>query len=183
MKQAYLTILSLLLVVPLFMVEAASGGLTGYLSISSVNNMMGTFVPLIAYYAINNKTFPVNLHKVGLGYTLDLKDVHIDTISGFTTKSIEFINGTDLVKVVLSDIQVNSIIDGTVYALWFIPLRASTCNITGFDLTVTLGINPDVGEKTQYTIVEATVITVGDVELKTDSSVLNYLLKITHGTI
>ncbi len=80
MQQAYLTLLSLLLVAPLLMVEATSGSLTGYVSISSVNNMMGTFIPLIAYYAGSNKTLPLNIHKVGVGYTLDLKDVHIDSV-------------------------------------------------------------------------------------------------------
>ena len=156
MRQSFLLILSLAVLSAFMLVDATSGSLTAYVSISSINNMMQTFVPLIAYYAINNKTINLNLHKVGVGYTLDLKKIVIEQAKGFTTKSAKFVNGNQ-VKVVLSGIEVDTKIDGTLYALWFIPMRASYCNITGFDLEVTLGIE-QAKDKVHYTIIEASVI-------------------------
>jgi len=163
-------------------VTAESGSLTGYLSIESVNNMMGTFVPLIAYYALQNKTVPTKIHKVGVGYTIDLQDIHLDSVSGFDTKSMEFINGTNQVKVTLSNIQVNGRVDGTIYALWCIPMRASYFNISGFDLELTLGVDSN-ADKVHYKIVEASKLSFKDFTLKTNSKFLDGLLNLIHKTL
>ena len=44
---------------------------------------MQTFVPLLGYFALNNKTFETNIHESTIFYELDLESIHIETISGF----------------------------------------------------------------------------------------------------
>ena len=42
--------------------EVRAGALSAYVNTTSVNNMMQIFVPLIAYFSLNNATFETDIH-------------------------------------------------------------------------------------------------------------------------
>jgi hypothetical protein len=46
-----------------------------------VNNMLKTFVPIMSYFMLNNKTIECDIKESSFLYSLDIKSIHIDTIS------------------------------------------------------------------------------------------------------
>ena len=62
------------------------GALDLYLNATSINNLMQTFVPILSYYMLNNKTFTPDIHQSTILYSLDLDKIVLNNAYGFTTK-------------------------------------------------------------------------------------------------
>jgi hypothetical protein len=60
MKSAILALLGLALMTVQAQLVAQPGAIELSLNATSINNVMQTFVPIMAYYALNNHTFNVN---------------------------------------------------------------------------------------------------------------------------
>ena len=91
---------------------------------------MQTFVPILSYFALNNQTFNVGIEeKVPLLFKFTLDTIHLNTVSGFTTKIFEEVPGTDQLHVKLGGIDVDMNIDANLEALYFIPFKASKINM------------------------------------------------------
>jgi hypothetical protein len=58
---------------------------------------------------------------------------------GINTHEIAFIPGSDTVRVKFSNVNIVSEVEGSIYALWFIPLHASWMNITNCTMQLDLG--------------------------------------------
>jgi hypothetical protein len=40
---------------------------------------------------LNNHTFPINLQESGIGYKIDVQDVYVKTVDGYSEKQITFV--------------------------------------------------------------------------------------------
>ena len=114
------------------------GALDIYLNTTSISNLMQTFVPLLGYFALNNKTFETNIHESTIFYELDLESIHIETISGFQNIEFEYLEGTDKLHVHMDGIQGSVLLNGSFKGLHFIPLDASKAEFAGASIDFTL---------------------------------------------
>ena len=89
---------------------------------------------------INNKTIEVDYVESDLMYKLEVDNIHIDTFEVSGSKSVNFVPGTNTIRVVLSGINVNLDITGSVYALHIIPFHTSHCNITNLTIQLDLAV-------------------------------------------
>lgn len=160
---------------------ATPGALSSTVSITSINNIVNTFVPILSYYVLENKTMMFNIEEKGIGYKVDLNDIHIDSVSGWTVKEVEFLPGKDMVRFLLSGININMQVNGSINALWLINLEAATCNIT--NLTVQLDLAIEAADEIHWTLVSNPIITIQDVVFKTTSSWFNHCLNMMHSMI
>jgi hypothetical protein len=89
---------------------------------------------------LNNKTVTLDYKDTGILYSIDIQDLHIETVDGFSQKSVAFVPGTNTVRVLLSGINVNMDVDGKIKALYLIPLSTSHCNITNVTIQLDFGV-------------------------------------------
>lgn len=161
--------------------DAAPGAISSTLRISSVNNILSTFVPILSYYILNNKTMTLDFEESGFGYKIDIDSIHLNTVDGWKVKDIEFLDDKNTVRVHYSGINVNSQIDGQITALWLIKLHMAQCNITNLDVQVDFAI--DAEDALNWKIVSSSVLAIDDITITTTSSWFNYLLGLMHKTI
>lgn len=100
-------------------------------------------MPILSYFALNNKTFDLNLTTSGFGYSMSLDSIHVVTVSGFTTKIFENYNNTDQLHVRIGGIDASVDVNGELDALYFIPLRASHVNVTNATIDFTVQATSD----------------------------------------
>jgi hypothetical protein len=62
-------------------------------------------------------------------YKFTLNTLHVDNISGFTDKKVEYIAGTDKIKLSLGGINITTHVDADFEALHFIPFRANEVSL------------------------------------------------------
>jgi len=130
------------------------GAVSLYLNTTSVNNMMQTFVPLIAYFSLNDHTFNTNIKESTYLYKFDMEKITIKKASGFTEKTFEYIPGTDKIHAHLGGIDLETYVDATLDALHFIPFESSAVNITNLSIDFVLestsedGVHWALAEKT-----------------------------------
>jgi hypothetical protein len=72
---------------------------------------------------INNKTMNLDLEDKGFGYKIDITDIHIVSVDGWKTKEVEFLPNSNTVRMLFSGINIQTVIDGQVTALWLIKLH------------------------------------------------------------
>jgi hypothetical protein len=161
--------------------EALPGAITSTVSIASINNIVNTFVPILSYYMLDNKTMNFHIEEKGIGYKVDLEGIHIDTVDGWTVKEVEFLPGKDMVRFLFSGININMQVNGTINALWLINLDAATCNITNLTVQLDLAVVP--ADEIHWTLVSNPIITIQDVVFKTTSSWFNHCLNMMHSMI
>jgi len=181
MKSAILAFLGFAIMTVQSQLVPQPGAFELSLNATSINNVMQTFVPILAYYALNNQTFNVNETYKGFGYKLVLNDVHIVEASGFTTKSFKNIEGTDKVHVTIGGVDISMDVDGELDALYFIPLKASHVNVT--NATIDFVVESSTTDKVHWAIAENTTLTLGGVKITTGSKVLDELVKLSSGVI
>ena len=157
------------------------GALSMYLNTTSINNVMATFVPIMSYYALNNKTIPMDVHEKNFLYTLDLSQVHINTVSGYTTKVFEEIPGTDKIHVKLGGIDIDMTVDGEIKALHIIPMKASALKIT--NMVVDFTIESTSSDGVHWALVDSSKITIADAEITMSSKFLQKLVNLSRKTI
>lgn len=155
--------------------ETSPGAISMSLNSTSINNIMNTFVPILAYYVLNNQTIEINETIKGIGYKLELDSVHIIEAKGFTTKIFENVPGTDLVHVKIGGVNISTTVEAELDALYFIPFKASAVNITNATLEFTLESTSDDG--VHWGIKENTTVTVGKVDIEMKNGFLNWLVK------
>ena len=99
---------------------------------------MATFIPILAYYGLNNKTIELDIEDKARLYKFSLSKIHLIKVSGLTTKVFEELPGTDKIHVKIGGINILMDIDAELDALYFIPFKASRLNITNLDIDVTI---------------------------------------------
>jgi len=130
---------------------------------TSVTNILNTFVPLLAYFQLNNQTFNVNYtHKTSI-YEFDLKTIHIISASGFTEKYMEYIPGTDKVHVRIAGIDLATTVTADLWGLYFIPFKASAVNVT--NVTVDFVVQSTSDDGVHWALADNATLTVGKVDI------------------
>ena len=117
---------------------AGPGGITVSANLKYLNNMFGLIFPITMQNLIQNKTLELDLTESGFGYKAVIRDIHVDNIA-FKKKEIKFLPGTNTARLYIDGFDLNCSIDGTITALWVIPMTAASLNITNltmqFDIT------------------------------------------------
>jgi len=62
------------------------GAVSMSLNTTSVNNIMQTFVPIMAYFALNGKSFPLDISESGWLYSFNFHNLTVVEATGFTEK-------------------------------------------------------------------------------------------------
>lgn len=161
--------------------DATPGAISASLNTTSINNIMQTFVPILAYFQLNNQTFDINYEMKSTLYTFDLKSIHLITVSGFTEKSFKYIDGTDKIEVRIGGIDVNMDIDAELHALKYIPFKASHVNVT--NMTVDFVVESTSDDNVHWKIVETSKVNIGKVDIQMANSFLNWLVKVSSKVI
>ena len=99
---------------------------------------MATFIPILAYYSLNNKTIELDIDDKAKLYEFKISKIHLITVSGFKTKIFEEVPGTDKIHIKIGGININMDIDAELDALYFIPFKASHINVTDLDIDLTI---------------------------------------------
>ena len=142
---------------------------------------MQTFVPIMAYFTLNNHTFDLNIHESSWLYTFDFNQMHIIEASGFTTKVFEYIPGTDILHVQIGGVNVSSTIDADLKALSVIPFKSSGVNITNLNLDIKVrSTSPD---NLHWDLIETTKVTFDKVDISMNNSILDKLVKLSSSII
>merc|ERR1719454_2590589 len=181
MKSAIIALLGLAIMTVQAQLAAQPGAIELSLNATSISNVMQTFVPIMAYYALNNQTFNVNQTYKGTGYKLTLNTVHVVEAAGFTTKEFKNIEGTDKVHVTIGGVDISMDVDGELDALYFIPLKAAHVNVT--NATIDFVVETSSDDTVHWAIAENTTLTIGGVKITTGSKVLDELVKLSSGII
>lgn len=114
-------------------------------------------------------------------YSFDLKDIHLNTVSGFTEKSIKYIDGTDKVEVKIGGVDINMEVNAELRALKYIPFEASHVNVT--NLTIEFVVESTSDDQVHWKIVETSQVNIGKVDIQMKSSFLNWLVKVSSSVI
>jgi hypothetical protein len=157
------------------------GAVSMSLNTTSVNNIMQTFVPIMAYFALNGKSFPVDVKESGWLYSFTFNNLTVVEATGFTEKVFEYIEGTDKIHCRIGGVNVSTIIDADLEALHFIPFKASRVNISG--LALDFVIESTSADGVHWALAEKSVVTLDKVEIEMESSVLNELVHLSSSII
>ena len=110
------------------------GALTLSVNATSINNLIQTFVPIMAFYALQNQTFEVGIKEKHLLYEFDFERIHINTATGFTEKKFAYIPGTDKIHAHIGGINATTLVDANFKALHVIPFESSQVNLTNLSV-------------------------------------------------
>jgi len=162
-------------------IAPSPGAIQASVNATSISNIMQTFVPIMAYFALNNHTFDLNIHEKNALYSFDFNSMHIIEATGFTEKVFEYIPGTDIVHVRIGGVNVSSTIDADLKALKVIPFKSSGVNITNLCLDITLrSTSPD---NLHWDLIETTKVTFDKVTISMDNWFLDDLVKLSSSVI
>jgi len=162
-------------------IAPSPGAIQASVNATSISNIMQTFVPIMAYFALNNHTFDIDAHVKKALYKFDFNSMHIIEATGFTTKVFEYIPGTDMVHVHIGGVNVSTTIDADLTALAVIPFKSSGVNITNLSLDITVrSTSPD---NLHWDLIETTAVTFDKVDITMDSWFLNKLVKLSSSVI
>merc|ERR1712070_1098196 len=157
------------------------GAVSLSLNATSVNNIMQTFVPIMAYFALNGKSFPLNINESGLLYSFSLSNLTILEATGFTEKVFQYIEGTDKIHCRIGGVNVSTVIDADLEALHIIPFKASSVNITNMALDFV--IESTSADGVHWTLAEKSAVTFDSVAIEMDNSILNELVHLSSSII
>lgn len=79
--------------------------------------MLQTFIPILSYNIINNKTFNIDYHSKSFFYKLDMNDIHVKTVTGFNPIKFEMVPGTNKIHCHVGGIDADLDLNGSVKLL------------------------------------------------------------------
>jgi hypothetical protein len=162
-------------------IAPSPGAIQASVNATSISNIMQTFVPIMAYFTLNNHTFDLDIHKSSWLYSFDFNQMHIIEASGFTTKKFEYIPGTDILHIQIGGVNVSSTIDADLKALEIIPFKSSGVNITNLNLDIKVrSTSPD---NLHWDLIESTSVTFDKVSISMNNSILDSLVKLSSSII
>ena len=163
------------------MTQAEAGAFDLYVNTTSVNNMLQTFVPILGYFMLNDHDFNLSYHSGGFFYSINLDDLHVDTVD-FGDKIFEMEPGSDKLLLKMSGINASLHITGSVKLLDFIPLSFSAVNLT--NISIEFEAVPIAGtDQVHWKLVESSNFTFGGVSVKMGNWFLQFLVNRSAGLI
>jgi hypothetical protein len=162
-------------------IAPSPGAIQASVNATSISNIMQTFVPIMAYFALNNHTFDIDVHEKSWLYSFDFNSMHIIEAGGFTTKIFEYLPGTDILHVQIGGVNVSSTIDADLKAIEVINFKSSGVNITNLNLDIKLrSTTPD---NLHWDLIETVAVTFDKVDISMASPALDYLVKLSSSII
>lgn len=158
------------------------GAMTLSVNTTSINNIIQTFVPIMAYFALNNHTFDLNIVKKNFFYEFDLKSIHVDTASGFTEKKFEYIPGTDKIHAHIGGVNITTLVDANLKALHLIPFESSQVNLTNLSIDLVLEATPG-SDGTHWQLAEKSAVVFDNLYIGMKNPILNELVKLSRPLI
>ena len=158
------------------------GSLEASISVPSLSNIVGLLAGVLPSYLANNKTLDLNYTQKGLGYNIFISDLHINTLN-INTRQISMVPGTDILRVYLSGINLNSDVNGTMTLMGIIPLQAAKLNITNLTIQIDLEAVPYVNNSVKWQLKESSVINLTDITINTTNPIWNFVIYQFHGVI
>lgn len=107
---------------------------------------------MLTQYKLTNQTFDVGIEKKTYLYDFKFKEFTINEVSGFTEKSFEYVNGTDVVHVKVGGVDVVLHTDAQLTALKFIPFNNTMVKIK--NLTVEFDVRATSPDNVHWDLVE-----------------------------
>jgi hypothetical protein len=159
--------------------KAGSVGLR--LNTTSVNNVVGSLTGLLLNMATSGKTFNTSIDQKGWTYEFSLGHVTVDKIMGPSYKSFAQVPGTKRVDIRLSGLDVNLTTDAELKALRFIPVNIDGVNLK--NLTIDFQLESNSTDGVEFHLVDSSVVTLDDFELKFRSGVVNTVAGWAHSLI
>ena len=156
--------------------------MSAYLNTTSIENIIQTFTPLVAYFSLNNRTFDVNITESGYLYSFELDKIHVIQATGFTEKIFQNVPGTSMIHCKIGGIDVQTEIDADFKALHFIPFRASQLNITGLSVEFFIESVAD-SDDVHFKLVENSSVTITGLQIKMKNKILDELVYLSRGLI
>ena len=161
--------------------QTTPGSLYVSLSVPSVSNLVGLMATILPGYIINNKTIDYEFKQSGFLYSINFHSIHVNTLN-INQREITFVPGTKRVRLHLGDINVDSLLDGSMTFVGFIPLYAASLKIKGLLVQADLEAIP-MGDQVHWQLTQATIVDLDDVTIETTSSVWNAMISPFHNTI
>jgi hypothetical protein len=158
------------------------GALALSVNTTSVNNLIQTFVPIMAYFSLQNHTFDIGLVKKTFFYEFDLKDIHVSTATGFTEKQFAYVPGTDKIHARIGGVNLTTLVDADLKALHVIPFESSQVNITNLSLDLVFQNTPG-KDGTHWSLAEKAVVNFDDMHIGMKNPALNELVKLSRPLI
>jgi hypothetical protein len=152
------------------------------LNTTSIENILGTFVPLLSFFLLTNRTVPLDYHHKNLFYKLDVEQIEILDLSGFTEKVFEMEPGTDKLHIKYSGIDLSMTIDGGLSLLEFIKLDATGLNVTNITVDFTLQ-SVTAGDKVHWRLYDHSKFNFGSIQIGMKSHFLQKLVNRFSGLI
>lgn len=82
---------------------------------------------------LEKQKFNIGFDDSGFGYSVKINSITVDNIA-FDKKEVAFVPGTNKARLTITGFDVNTTVDGAIYALWFIPLSTSTLAVKNFSV-------------------------------------------------
>jgi hypothetical protein len=96
---------------------------------------------ILPSYITNNKTFALNYTDSGFGYSIDLKDLHINTLN-IDKKNVDFVANSNKLRIFFSGIDLDSQLDGSITYIGFITLNAASLKVKNITVQIDLEAIP-----------------------------------------
>lgn len=77
---------------------------------------------------LEKQKFNIGFNDKGFGYSIKIDSITVDKIA-FDKKEVAFVPGTNKARLTITGFDINTTVDGAIYALWFIPLSTSSLNV------------------------------------------------------
>lgn len=162
-------------------IAPSPGSIQVSVNATSINNIIQTFVPILAYYTLNNRTFDVGLMKKTSLYDFKFNNLIVNEVTGFTEKVFEYVNGTDIVHVKIGGIDLSLHTDAELTALRYIPFKNNGVNIT--NLSVEFDVRATSKDHVHWELIESSKITFDKVDFIMANSFLNKLVYLSRSVI
>ena len=145
--------------------EPMPGSIMASLNVTSLNNIVQLAAPLAANEALNGKTFEIDYKKKGIAglYSVDIKDISLITVDGFSIKDVSFKEGTDTLVATIGGINVNATCNAKASGLWIISGALEAFTIKNITLQVELATTSE--DEVHWQLSQVTRISVDDLTL------------------
>jgi hypothetical protein len=152
-------------------------------NVTSLNNMMQTFVPIFAYYALNNQTYPLNIVEKQLLNTLTLESIHFNEATAASEKKFEYIAGTNKLHVHIGGFNLSSLVNANLHIPFKdIPFKSSVFDITNMAVDFILEQLPN-EDGTHWKLVDSSSFTFAKLDIDMGDAILNALVKLNRPII
>lgn len=147
-----------------------AGNIGLVLNTTSVQHVLTTALPLAAYFGLNNKTIPLNIKESSIFYKLTLNSIHINTVS-LGMPVFEKYDDTQKLHVNLSNINIDTDIDGEFSVLHIIPFKAQKIALK--DVSIDMVLVSTASDNVHWQLADVTKMTVGSFNVTLSNKFLN----------